>query len=340
MTDRLSSLDVSFLYVEGRTTPMHVGGLAIFEPPADGFDYDRMVELIQERISLVPRYRQKIKWVPGNLSSPVWVDDSEFDIAYHVRRSVLPKPGSNQQLLDLVARLQARHLDRNRPLWEMYIVEGLADKRIAVISKTHHALVDGLSAIDLVQVILDVSREPRQIPADRWTPEPEPSGSALAVEAVSDIVRRPSAAIDTVRMGVNDVRATARRLAGAAGGLLSAARVVARPAPASPLNATIGPQRRFAVARTELDEYRRVRKQFGGTVNDVVLATVAGALREWLLLRGRPVTPSTSVLALVPVSDLPALPLGLIWRTAGDDAKIRALAEVARCEGPMPSTSS
>jgi diacylglycerol O-acyltransferase / wax synthase len=305
MTDRLSSLDVSFLYVEGRTTPMHVGGLAIFEPPRDGFDYDRMVELIQQRIPLVPRYRQKIKWVPGNLASPVWVDDSEFDISYHVRRSVLPKPGSDQQLLELVARLQSRHLDRNRPLWEMNIVEGLADNRIAVISKTHHALVDGLSAIDLVQVVLDISPEPRQIPADMWAPEPEPSGSALAVEAVSDIVRRPSAAIDMVRMGVNDVRATSRRMFGAAGGLLSAARVVARPAPASPLNATIGPQRRFAVARTELDDYRRVRKQFGGTVNDVVLATVAGALREWLLLRGRPVTPSTSVRALVPVSVRP-----------------------------------
>jgi WS/DGAT/MGAT family acyltransferase len=302
MTDRLSSLDVSFLYVEGRTTPMHVGGLAIFEPPRDGFDYDRMVELIQDRISLVPRYRQKIKWVPGNLASPVWVDDSEFDISYHVRRSVLPKPGSEQQLLELVARLQSRHLDRNRPLWEMNIVEGLADHRIAVISKTHHALVDGLSAIDLVQVILDVSPQPRQVPADTWTPEPEPSGPALAFEAVSDIVRQPSAAIDTVRMGVNDVRATTRRVAGAVGGLLSAARVVARPAPTSPLNATIGSQRRFAVARTELDDYRRVRKQFGGTVNDVVLATVAGALREWLLLRGRPVTPSTSVRALVPVS--------------------------------------
>jgi diacylglycerol O-acyltransferase len=305
MSDRLSSLDVSFLYVEGRTTPMHIGGLAIFEPPRDGFDYDRMVELIQDRISLVPRYRQKIKWVPGNLASPVWVDDNEFDISYHVRRSVLPKPGSDRQLLELVARLQSRHLDQNRPLWEMNIVEGLADDRIAVISKTHHALVDGLSAIDLVQVILDISPEPRQIPSEMWTPEPEPTGSALALEAISDIVRRPSTAVDAVRMGVNDLRATTRRMAGAAGGLLSAARVVARPAPASPLNANIGPQRRFAVARTELDDYRRVRKQFGGTVNDVVLATVAGALREWLLLRGRPVTPSTSVRALVPVSVRP-----------------------------------
>ncbi len=302
MTDRLSSLDVSFLHLEGPTTPMHVGGLAVFDAPAGGFDFDRFVELIQDRISLVPRYRQKVKWVPGHLANPVWVDDTEFDISYHVRRSALPKPGSDEQLRDLVARLQSRHLDRHRPLWEMNIVEGLADHRIAVISKTHHAMVDGLSAIDLVQVILDVTAEPRQVPEDVWAPRPEPSSATLAASAVVEIVRRPTAAVDAVRMGVADVRATSARLAGALGGLLSAARIAARPAPSSPLNASIGSQRRFAVARTDLDDYKRVRKQAGGTVNDVVLATVAGALRGWLLSRGEPVTPTTSVRALVPVS--------------------------------------
>ncbi|MGI8880344.1 MAG: WS/DGAT/MGAT family O-acyltransferase [Jatrophihabitans sp.] len=302
MTDRLSSLDVSFLHLEGTATPMHVGGLAVFDPPAGGFDFDRFVELIQDRISLVPRYRQKIKWVPGHLANPVWIDDNEFDISYHVRRSALPKPGSDEQLRELVARLQSRHLDRHRPLWEMNIVEGLADGRIAVISKTHHAMIDGLSAIDLVQVILDVTPEPRPVPDDLWEPRPEPSGVTLAANAVADIVRRPTAAIDAIRMGVEDVRATSGRVAGAIGGLLSAARIAARPAPSSPLNASIGSQRRFAVARTELDDYKRVRKQAGGTVNDVVLATVAGALRGWLLSRGEAVTPTTSVRAMVPVS--------------------------------------
>ncbi|HEX2551691.1 MAG TPA: wax ester/triacylglycerol synthase domain-containing protein, partial [Nocardioidaceae bacterium] len=144
MADRLSALDVSFLYMEEPTTPMHVGGLLVFEPPPDGFDYDRLVKLIEDRIGLVPRYRQKIRWVPGHLANPIWVDDADFDITFHVRRSALPRPGSDEQLHELVSRLMSRRLDRNRPLWEMYLVEGLEGGRIAIISKTHHALVDGI----------------------------------------------------------------------------------------------------------------------------------------------------------------------------------------------------
>ena len=155
MADRLQPLDVSFLYLEGPTTPMHVGGLAVFEPPAEGFDYERFVELIEQRIALVPRYRQKIKWVPGHLANPVWVDDTEFDLSYHVRRSALPRPGSDEQLRELVARVQSRSLDRNRPLWEMYLVEGLSDGRFAVVTKTHHAMVDGLASMDIGAVLLD-----------------------------------------------------------------------------------------------------------------------------------------------------------------------------------------
>lgn len=302
MTDRLQPLDVSFLYLEGPTTPMHVGGLAIFEPPADGFDYERFVDLIEHRIALVPRYRQKIKAVPGHLANPVWVDDSEFDLSYHVRRSALPKPGSDEQLRELVARVQSRPLDRNRPLWEMYLVEGLADGHFAVIQKTHHAMVDGISAVDIGQVILDSTAVPRDIPDDLWMPRPEPAAISLVLEAVGDIVRRPTAVVDTLRMGVADARNVATRLSSAVGGVLAAARVAARPAPASPLNAEIGAQRRFAVARTDLEDYRAVRKQLGGTVNDVVLATVAGAVRGWMLSRGEAVTPSTTVRAMVPVS--------------------------------------
>lgn len=308
MADRLNPLDVSFLYLEGRNTPMHVGGLAVFELPADGFDYEKFVDLIEHRISLVPRYRQKIKSVPGHLASPVWVDDTAFDLGYHVRRSALPRPGSEEQLKELVARVQSRPLDRNRPLWEMYLVEGLADGRFAVIHKTHHAMVDGISAIDIGQVILDVTRVPRELPEDLWMPRPEPGPAALVVDAVTDLIRRPTAVADTVRIGLADARSVVSKVSTAAGGLLSAARVAARPAPASPLNASIGAQRRFAVARTDLDDYKRVRK--GGaatgngaaTVNDVVLATVAGAIRGWMLSRGESVTPATTVRAMVPVS--------------------------------------
>ncbi|CAA9264456.1 MAG: Wax ester synthase/acyl-CoA:diacylglycerol acyltransferase; Diacyglycerol O-acyltransferase [uncultured Corynebacteriales bacterium] len=302
MTDRLSALDVSFLYMEEPTTPMHVGGLAVFQPPSEGFDYDRLVRLIEDRIGLVPRYRQKIRWVPGNLANPVWIDDADFDVAFHVRRSALPRPGSDQQLRELVSRLMSRRLDRSRPLWEMYLVEGLEGGRIAVISKTHHAMVDGVSAVDIGQVILDVTPTPRDVADELWMPTPPPGTIGLVTDAVTELVRRPTAVVDTVRMGVLDIRNTAGKVVGAVGGLAAAARVAARPAPATPMNVPIGEQRRFGVARTDLDDYKRVRKAHGGTVNDVVLATVSGALRAWLLSRGEAVGPSSTMRALVPVS--------------------------------------
>lgn len=302
MTDRLSALDVSFLYMEEPTTPMHVGGLAVFQPPSEGFDYDRLVQLIEERIGLVPRYRQKIRWVPGHLANPVWVDDADFDVTFHVRRSALPRPGSDAQLRELVSRLMSRRLDRSRPLWEMYLVEGLEGGRIALISKTHHAMVDGVSAVDIGQVILDLTPTPRDVPDDLWMPAPPPGMVGLVADAVTELVRRPTAVVDTVRMGVLDVRSTAGRLVGAVGGLAAAARIAVRPAPATPMNVPIGEQRRFGVGRTDLDDHKRVRKAHGGTVNDVVLATVAGALRAWLLSRGEAVGASSTMRALVPVS--------------------------------------
>jgi diacylglycerol O-acyltransferase / wax synthase len=302
MPDRLSASDVSFLYVEGRTTPMHVGGLAIFASPADGFHYERLVELIEDRISLVPRYRQKVRFVPGHLANPVWVDDADFDITYHVRRSALPRPGSDEQLREFCARIQSRPLDRSRPLWEMYLVEGLQEGRFAIITKSHHAMVDGIRAIDIGQVILDTSPTPRVIPEDLWMPAPEPSPAQLMTAAANEVLRRPSALLDTVRLGVQDVRTAVGRVLDLAGSLVSAVRVVVRPAPSSPLNMPIGEQRRFGVARTSLDDYKLVRRQHGGSINDVVLATVAGALRGWLLFRGEPVTPATTVRAMVPVS--------------------------------------
>jgi WS/DGAT/MGAT family acyltransferase len=250
----------------------------------------------------VQRYRQKVRWVPGKLANPVWVDDEDFDITYHVRRSALPRPGSLDQLRELVGRVQSRQLDRNRPLWEIYLVEGLEDGRFAIITKTHHAMVDGISAIDISTLILDATPTPREIPDDGWVPRREPSSASLVVNALADTMRRPTQAIDTVRGELADIRAIGARVTGAATGLLAAARTSLRPAPDSPLNATIGEQRRYGMAATELDDYKRVRKAHGGTVNDVVLATVAGALRVWLLTRGESVTPATTVRAMVPVS--------------------------------------
>lgn len=302
MADRLSALDTSFLYLEESTTPMHVGGLAIFQSPEDGFDSGRIVELIEQRLGLVPRYRQLVRSVPGHLANPVWVDDPDFDIEFHVRRSGLPKPGSDAALLQLVGRLMSRPLDRHRPLWELYVVDGLSDGRFAVISKTHHAMIDGIGALDIGQVILDVTPSPRETPEDLWAPLPAPGPVQLVSDAVSELLQRPSTVIESVRGGVADVKHTANRVIDAVGGLAAAARMAASQAPQSPLNGVIGSQRRFGIARTSLDDYKRVRKAHGGTVNDVVLATVAGALREWLLYRGEPVVSNTSVRAMVPVS--------------------------------------
>jgi diacylglycerol O-acyltransferase / wax synthase len=219
-----------------------------------------------------------------------------------VRRSALPKPGSDAQLRQLVGRLQARQLDRNRPLWEIYLVEGLADGRFAIITKTHHAMVDGISAVDIATLILDLEPTPRETPEDMWIPHPGPSGLGLVADAIADSLRRPSQILDTVHSGLTDARLTAERAFGALNGVAAFARTSLKSAPSSPLNADIGEQRRFGMAATSLDDYKRIRKSHGGTVNDVVLATVAGALRIWLLTRGESVIPSTTVRAMVPVS--------------------------------------
>ncbi len=302
MVDRLSPLDVSFLYLEEPTTPMHIGGVVLFEVPEGGFDHDRLVHLIEDRIGLVPRYRQKVRWVPGRIANPVWVDDEEFDVAYHVRRSALPRPGTDAQLRDLVGRIMSRPLDRTRPLWEMYLVEGLADGRFAILTKTHHAMVDGAGALDIGQVILDISPEPQRHAGTHWAPRPEPSDVDLVAAAVSEVLRSPGAAVDAVRSGAVEVRETVERLGRLAVGLGSAVLTMARPPSANPLNAPIGEARRFGMSTMRLDDFKAIRKVHGGTINDVVLAVVSGALREWMMTRGESVSSRSAVRALVPVS--------------------------------------
>ena len=187
---------------------MHVGSVAIFTPPAGGFDYDALVALIGQRIGLVPRFRQKVKGVPGHLANPVWVDDPDFAVTYHVRRSALPKPGTMAQLQDLVGRLQSRVLDRTRPLWEIYFVEGLQGGEVALVTKTHHAMVDGISAIDIGTVILDLEPVPRVVPEDDWRPRREPGPVGQPAGGVTDMAWRRSVALDSARMAVGDVGAT------------------------------------------------------------------------------------------------------------------------------------
>jgi diacylglycerol O-acyltransferase len=300
MVERLSRLDASFLYLEEPDTPMHVGGVLILEAPPGGVD--ALAALVEARLSLVPRYRQRVAEVPGHLADPVWVDDPDFDIAYHVRRNGLPRPGTEAQLLDLVSRLTSRPLDRTRPLWEAYLVDGLSDGRVAVVTKTHPALVDGLSAIDIGQVLLDVEPDAPAPEPSEWRPQRPPTAAQLVWQALDEYVRRPSAIVDTARDAVTDVRSTAARVTGVAGGLLRTVRKTVLPAPSSPLNAPVGRQRRVAVARVDLGAVKTIRRAQGGTVNDVLLGIVTGALREWLLSRGEPVVGGTSVRALVPVS--------------------------------------
>jgi diacylglycerol O-acyltransferase len=300
MVERLTSLDASFLYLDEPGTPLHVGGVLVLEFPPGGLE--ALAALVEARLPLVPRYRQRVLPVPGHLADPVWADDAGFDPAYHIRRSALPRPGADRQLLDLVSRVTSQPLDPSRPLWEMYLVEGLAGGRVAVVTKTHPALVDGLSALDIGHVLLEDTPE-AAIPApEPWHPRPAPGRLELARQALEEFAVRPSNAFGVVHGALTDVRSTATRAVGLAGGVLRAARSAAFAAPSSPLNATAGPRRRVAVARIDLADVKKVRTSHSGTVNDVLLTVVTGALREWLLSRGRPVVGGTSVRALVPVS--------------------------------------
>jgi diacylglycerol O-acyltransferase / wax synthase len=300
MVERLTTLDASFLYLEVPDAPMHVGGVIVLEAPDGGLE--ALAAHVETRLPLVPRYRQRVVEVPGHLANPVWADDPDFDVSYHVRRSALPRPGTEEQLCALVSRLTSRPLDRHRPLWEIYLVEGLQDRRVAVITKTHPALVDGLSAIDIGHVLLDQAPDAGPVVPDDWAPRRLPRAPELVRQAVEQYVRRPSSVVDTARGAVSDARTVAMRAGALSRGLLRTARSAVSSAPNSPLNAPVGRQRRVAVARLDLDAVKKVREAHGGTVNDVLLAVVAGALREWLLSRGTPVLSSTSVRALVPVS--------------------------------------
>jgi diacylglycerol O-acyltransferase / wax synthase len=301
--DRLSALDASFLFAEHRTTAMHVGGVMTFAPPEDRpFDAEAFTKLIGSRLGLVPRYRQKVVEIPGRIGLPVWVDDPDFDLHFHVRHTALAAPGTDDVLRELVGRLLARQLDRSRPLWEVYLIEGLADGRFAVVTKTHHAMVDGLASMDIGAVLLDLTPEPRETPPDVWQPEPAPSGLRLVADAVGDVLRTPGSALDVAGRAVTDVRETAGAVWRTVGGVLAAGRKAAAIRPVPALNAATGQQRRYGMARATLADHRAVRKAHGGTVNDVVLAVVAGGLRRWLMVRGEPLTRDTAVRAMVPVS--------------------------------------
>ncbi|MGW9480338.1 WS/DGAT/MGAT family O-acyltransferase [Saccharomonospora azurea] len=308
MADRLSALDASFLYLEEPFVPMHVGSVAILRRPRSGFDYARLLALVSRRLSYLPRYRQYVESVPGHLARPVWVEDSDFDVSYHVRRSALPDPGCDEQLFELVARLLARPLDRDRPLWELYVVEGLENDRVALVTKNHQALVDGTATLDLGQLILDAEpSEPATGDVDtppwtEWTPSSRPGRARLLIDAITDSLRRPGEIVDNVRSAARDLTTTAERALDTAGDVATTVRSLVRPAPRSPLNARVSGGRVFVGASAALDDLRDIRRRHGGTINDVVFAVVTGALRQWLLSRGSSLEQTATVRALAPLA--------------------------------------
>jgi diacylglycerol O-acyltransferase / wax synthase len=303
--ERLSPLDASFLFMEERTTAMTLGGVMTFEPGEGGFDVDAFVDLIDSRLDLVPRYRQKVREVPGRLGLPVWVDDEDFDLSFHVRRSALPAPGTDADLRELVGRLLSRQLDRSRPLWEIYVIEGFEEYRVAILTKIHHAMVDGIGSMADGSLLLDTTPNPRPVDTDGWAPSPAPSSLELAAQAVLENMLRPRSAVDALTRSARDVREVASSVRRTLGGVADAVRTANHGRSVWALNAPIGTQRRFGMARTSLFEHRMIRRRHGaggGTVNDVVLAVVAGALRRWLIARGEPIFPDSVVRAMVPVS--------------------------------------
>jgi diacylglycerol O-acyltransferase len=296
--DRMSPMDASFLHIEDGVNHMHIASVGVFEGPPP--PYDDFVAMVAGKLPLVPRYRQKVRFVPLDLSRPVWVDDANFNVRYHVRRTALPSPGGDEELRLLVGRVMSQPLDRNRPLWEMWMVEGLRDDRWAVFTKFHHCMVDGVSGTDVITVIMDDSPEPSSPVADGWVPEPEPDDARLVRDALSDLVKSPYEQMRVVRSRGRNLRQLRDSFRDLRTGLPSLARV-ATSTPASSLNGPIGPHRRWDWARTSLADVKRVRAQHGGTVNDVVLTVISRGFRDLLLSRSEDVTDRV-VRTLVPVS--------------------------------------
>jgi diacylglycerol O-acyltransferase / wax synthase len=305
--ERLSALDASFLANEGPTSHMHVGAVVILEGPPPAFD--ELLDGLRARLHLVPRYRQKLVQHTGG--RPLWIDDPDFNLEYHVRQTALPRPGSETQLMRLAARIMSQQLDRTKPLWELWLVEGLEGEaghegRVAMISKTHHALIDGVSGVDLATVMFDLEPVPGD-PAEEtegleaWIPAPEPSGAELVAGGLVGLTRAGLGLAAGAASALSHPQEALSQAREAAEGLGEIVWAGLNPAPPTPLNVEIGPHRRFVGVRCRLAEFKAVKDAFGGTVNDVVLTVVTGALREWLHARGVR-TEGLELRALVPVS--------------------------------------
>jgi WS/DGAT/MGAT family acyltransferase len=302
--ERLTALDASFLYLERPAMHMHVAGLAVLDPstrPDGRLRFEDVASVMASRLHLAPRFRQKVVPVPFDLARPMWVDDADFDLDFHLRRAALPAPGGRRELADQVQRVLSRPLDRTKPLWELYVIEGLEDGHVATLMKVHHAMIDGLSGIHLAAALYDLSPDPPPVPlAPAWRPEPEPTSRDLFEEAVRELASHPVQAVSTA---VDSVRRSPALAALGLGTVMSGVRSIfdmgARPA--SPLDVQIGPNRRFAMTEAPVQRFKDIKHALGGTVNDVVLTVVGGALYRLLRSRKEP-TRGRTLRVLVPVS--------------------------------------
>ena len=300
--DRLTGLDSSFLHLEGAAAHMHVAACAVFRGPAP--PYAEFVATVERRLPLVPRYRQRLAFVPFQQGRPVWVDDPHFRIQFHIRHTALPRPGDDGALRRLSGRIFSQALDRHRPLWELWLVEGLSDNRFALLFKTHHALVDGVSGLDLATVLFELAVNPDAPPPppeDQWIPRPLPTAQQLLADALVERLTQPAEAIRGVRAVLRGPREVRHRLTDTLSGFGSLALTGLKPAPHSLFNVRIGPHRRLSWATFDLAELRAIKSAFDATVNDVVLGAVAGGLGTYMRRRGEE-TEGVVLRALVPVS--------------------------------------
>lgn len=327
--DRLSAIDASFLHQEGANSHMHIGAVTIFEGPPPA--YDEFLDSIRGRLHLVPRYRQKLEFPRLETGRPLWVDDPQFNLEFHVRQTALPRPGAEGQLMRLAARVFSQQLDRSKPLWELWMIEGVEPaepggaRRFALISKTHHSLIDGVAGIDLATVLFDLSPVPPEIPHPdaAWTPARTPSEAGVIASGVLGAARAGLTGITRALNAVSRPAGVLDEVSDAVKGVGEIAWAAMNPAPATPLNVPIGPHRRFVGVRAELRDFKLVKDTFGGTVNDVVLTAVSGSLREFLRSRGVR-TEGLELRALVPVS----------VRTADEHG--HAGNKIAAMRGPLP----
>ena len=295
----MSGLDSLFLHFENDVSHMHLGAVALFEGPAPAAG--EFAEVLAGKLALLPRYRQRVRWVPWGLGRPMWVEDPQFELGYHLRHTALPRPNDAAELRRLVGRVMAQPLDRHRPLWEMWVIEGVGARRWGLICKLHHCMVDGISAGDLLGVLLDPQpRTPASVP-DHWQPQPEPSSARVLAHTLSETASGSARHLRQARALLGAPRDTARQAITLAAGL-SSLRGLLGASTARSLNGPLRAERQWVQARGRLADVKTIRRALGGTVNDVLLAAISGGFRALLLSRGEPLPAELMVRTLVPLS--------------------------------------